>query len=741
MYEQDITERSAEKPLAPRAKQPKPAQPQLKTQASPVQFKHKSIEARRLHSLLMGYWQLELDRQADNRREMELDEEFYDNHQWREEDAGVLDERGQMPLAYNVIATTVDWICGTEKRGRTDQRILPRRKADGKTAERKSQLFKYLADVNRTQFNVSRAFEDAIKVGVGWVDDGVDLESDGEEIFSRYESWRNVLWDSTAIAPDLEDARYIMRSRWVDLDMALSLFPKEKEALMRAAGLPQVQMNVNSDDVMDRTEDQFQHEPLTSIYTAKRERLQIIECWFKRPTLTERFLDGPFKGEYFDPSSRGHVQAQADGARLKAKVTMRMHVALMTEHDFLWLSISPYRHNRFPLTPVWGHMRGKTRLPYGVIRRLRDIQEDINKRASKALHILSTNRVIMDEGALGDDMDIDEFLDEVSRPDAVITKKAGKELTINNDRDLSQYQLELMSRGISMIQSASGVTDENLGRRTNATSGIAIQARQDQGALATAKYFDNLAYFQQVRGEKVLSLIEQYMDAEKEFRITNERGTPQYIAVNDNDPDNDIVRSKADFIIIDEDFHASTRQAAAAHLMELIKTLPPQIALTMLDLVVDNLDVKNREEIVKRIRQATGQRDPDSEEITPEEEKAMQAASQQQALQMAAQQAEVQKKAADAALQIAKARSELAKTTGANVEAIQKALEAAQLSLLNPAASDVADYVLTEAGFKSAADLARESAAAMAPPGAPQPGGEPPANTNPVPEPERQQVA
>ena len=94
-------------------------------------------------------------------------------------------------------------------------------------------------------------------------------------------------------------------------------------------------------------------------------------------------------------------------------------------------------------------------------RGLRDNQQDVHKRFSKALHILSTSKTIMDEGAVPD---LDAFVDEVSRPDAVIVKKAGKQLEINADRDLGEARLELMARWILIIQSASGVTDKNMGR-------------------------------------------------------------------------------------------------------------------------------------------------------------------------------------------------------------------------------------------------------------------------------------
>lgn len=96
--------------------------------------------------------------------------------------------------------------------------------------------------------------------------------------------------------------------------------------------------------------------------------------------------------------------------RVVNKVMMRVRLAHMTVGDLLWEGPSPYRHNRFRFTPIWCYRRGRAdNLPYGMIRPIRDIQDDINKRASKALHILSSNKVIMDEGALPDGTTIDEL--------------------------------------------------------------------------------------------------------------------------------------------------------------------------------------------------------------------------------------------------------------------------------------------------------------------------------------------
>lgn len=670
-----------------------------------------------LHRKLLGYYENELDRQNENRMEMAIDADFYDNIQWRAEDAEALKERGQVPLCYNVISTSINWVLGTEKRGRTDYKILPRKKDNAKPAERKTQLMKYLSDVNMTPFKRSQAFEDAVKVGIGWMESGVQDDLDGEPVVMRYESWRNMLWDS-ACGKDMEDCRYQIRTKWLDLDIGEAIFPDRIGTLRRSAsGNDAYGIDRLGDDAMDSQEDSYNNysSARSVIDGVSRDRLRVIEIWFKKPTKVMTLRGGDYHGEIYDEDypSRAHQEAIRNKESVPVlRTMMRVHVALMCDCGMLYFDVSPYRHNDFPFTPIWCYRRDRDGLPYGMIRGMRDIQEDVNKRASKALHILSTNKVIMDEGAVDD---LDEFAEEVARPDGILVKKKGYELSLNAERELAPAHLQLMSQGISMIQQVSGVTDENMGRTTNATSGIAIGRRQDQGLMATAGIFDNLRLAVQKHGAKELSLIEQYFSEKKSFRITNMRGTPEYVEVNDGLPENDIVRSRADYIISDTDWRASVRQSQTEELFALLQQLAPvapQIALVMLDLIVEGMDIVSRDEIVKRIRQVTGQRDPDQEELTPEEQ-----AAQQQKDQAAAEQAALQQRAvmADIAMKEAKAgrdqmeiqkiqasvRQIMGALAGQNVNTQASALQAALAALTAPGAVRVADAMLHEAGYVS----------------------------------------
>ena len=713
---------------------------------------------------LMGHYRREIERQGLNRAEMGLDEDFYDSDQWTDDDKAVLESRGQAPLVYNVISTTVNWMFGTEKRGRTDYKILPRREEGGKSAERKSQLLKYLSDVNLSDFHVSRSFKDCVIAGVGWIESGVQEDQDGEAIYDRFETWRNIMFDSMATEMDMSDGRYIFRTKWTDVDLAKAMFPKREAVIERSASTSfdlMRSLDGAGDELMDEAEDEWHQ---TTIYgaadghIAERNRVRLIEAWFRVPAEDRYMRGGQFTGEIFDPRSRGHMADVEQGrATIVTKVRMRMHVAIMAEDGLLFLAKSPYRHNQFPFTPVWCYRKGKNNLPYGVVRSMRGPQEDINKRASKALHILSSNRVIMDRGAV---TDMDAFQEELARPDGVLVKEVGKQLEISVDRELAPAHLDLMSRSIQMIQQLSGITDENLGRTTNATSGKAIIARQDQGALATASIFDNLRLARQIHGSKMLSLMEQFMTEERQFRITNMRGNPEFPKVNEADPEtgnllpeSDIVSTKADFIISEDDWKATMRQSQVEQLFEMMTQLAqvsPEVVMATLDLIIETMDLPQREEIVKRIRKLTGQEDPDADPNNPDPEtQARDQAKQKQAkfaermamaeladkeASAAEKKAKAEKVGAEGARVLAEIRRILAQTAGANVETQVKALEAAATIMKTQPLTGVADTILNEAGFQPAPQ-GQGQPAPSAPPQGQQPVAQPPQPPQVAPQP------
>jgi hypothetical protein len=676
---------------------------------------------RDLHAKLISFYRQELERQADNRYEQALDEDYYDGIQLSEEELEEFKKRGQPPTTYNVLAVSLNWIFGSEKRGRTDDKIYPRGKEDAQAAERKSKYMKYLSDVNRIQFHRSAAFEDAGKVGVGWLECGYQEEDDGEPIFEGSESWRNVLWDSAGSRLSQDDWRYLFRVRFVDEDVAIAMFKhlpgaeeKIKNSVQESSVLGGINM-LDGDVAMDFAEAERDTQTSHHMVEFKRRRVRLIQCEYRNPEEVEKLRGGVFNGQIFDENDPRHVEEVESGRATKVKkMMMRMRRAILTPSELIYDAPSIYRHNTFSLTPIWCYCRGRDRMPYGFVRNLRPIQDSINKRASKALQILSSNKVVIEEDALSESMTVEEFADEVARPDAIIPVKQGRigSIEFNMDRGMDQAHMAQFSTDVGMIERVGGVNRDNLGQQTNAQSGKAIVARQQEGSLATSGPFDNLRLAVQMHGEKKLSLVEQFATEEKQFRITNMRGAPEFVTMNDGLPDNDITRSKADYVVGEAEWRMSMRQAATEQLGQVIQGLPPEVIMSILDLYVESMDIENREEIVKRIRALNGQKDPDQTEPTPEDMAAEQSKAQQQQLQ----QRDIELGFAEREAKIEKDRAAVRKTDADvdvarsvmfnnNMTGMNSVMSAATQVIQAPTIARVADGIAIQGGWQGGLDV------------------------------------
>jgi hypothetical protein len=663
-------------------------------------------EAQRRFTKVLEWRRQAQQAQTQNRYEMAVDEDFFDGDQWTEDDKAELEARGQAALVFNLIATTVRWVTGTEKRTRVDYRVMARHDDGTKDAENKTKLLKYLTDVNRTGFARSKAFEQTVKAGVGWLEQGIRSDESEEPLFVRWESWRNVWYDPLSVEPDMSDARFLFREKWVDLDVAQAMFPQHAEALKHEAE------NI-SDPNQLRTETShnkylYGDEELVTTYSqvgdlvdmGSRDRVKLVECWYGVPGgvkvlrgVDEEMERHSFSGKIFNSADPVHAWAVQHGyASTYDAIRMQMRLMMYCGSTLLQDAPSPYWHNRFPLTPIWGYRRSRDNAPYGIVRGLRDPQEDLNKRRSKALLLLSTNQIIADDDAVND---WDDTLQEVARPDGVVRKKRGSDFQIRNQATLAPMHVQLMDQDARYIQESAGVTDENLGRQSNAISGKAIEARQNQGYTSTSDLFDNLRLAVQLSGEIQLSLIEQYYDQEKVFRLTGERGNAEYTKINTG-PDDQITARQADFMVDEQDYRGTIRQAMFDTMLEMTSKLPPEVGLKLLTIAFEMSDVPMREEFVRVLREATGMTDP-NEELTPEEEAARQ---QQQEQQMALQERQIK---AQLALLEGKAKEAMAKGDKAQMEKLMKKLEALKASMeiaggvaANPQLAQAADQIMRD---------------------------------------------
>lgn len=669
------------------------------------------------HSMLMDCLHDERDRQAENRWQMARDEDYYDGLQWEPEDAIALLERGQAPLVYNKVAPTIRWLTGTERRQRIDWKVLPREQDDEDGATAKTKVLKYSSDVNLTPHHRSAAFAEAVTAGLGWLEDGITTDPDAELLYSGHESWRRIYHDSRSRHFALDDARYVIREKTLDRDIARAMFPYAHTALDSIA-------RADNDRLLrdgDQNDPWYLGERLTSATeleaglrfgersafvgsattdAGRRESVRLIEAWYRIPEAIEFFASGPFAGKPFDRTQPQHVAAKQAGATTFSHVAMRMRCMLATEDAPLWDGPSWYRHNKFPFTPIWCYRYSRDGMPYGVVRGIRDPQTDLNKRRSKALYVLSTNRVVADHDAV-DDPEI--LRSEAARPDGVILKKRGTTVEFVKSVAEVNGNLEMMVQDEAIIQDSSGVSSELLGNETNADSGKAIIARQQQGSMVTAGIFGSMRLAIQLSGQKQLSIAEQYKTAPQVLRIVGARTPVEWVPINQVDPEsgrvlNDIAARQADFIVSEQDWRASLQQAAFEQIGELfgqMSNFAPQFVMSLLDLWLDLADLPNKDEFLQRVRAMNGQSDP-TRTPTPQEQAAR---AQKAAKEQVAEQIQLETLAAQLRKLQAEADATGAQAISTRIAALSQAIEAGGMVAQAPLLAPIADEIARGAGF------------------------------------------
>jgi hypothetical protein len=204
--------------------------------------------------------------------------------------------------------------------------------------------------------------------------------------------------------------------------------------------------------------------------------------------------------------------------------------------------------------------------------------------------------------------------------------------------------LELARSASEDIKATTGIFDPSLGKQSNETSGVAINARAQQGEIVTFNYMDNLSKGIRRTWEILIDLIPKIYDTERAVRILGVDGGEKYVRVNQVDPMtgekiNDLSRGKYDVAVtVGPSF--TTQRQEAAEIYTQMATKDPAMMPLVGDLIFKSMDYPYAEQMAERyklmlpqpIQQAEGQ----GKELPPE---AMQAMAQaDQAMQQVAEQ-------------------------------------------------------------------------------------------------------
>lgn len=592
-------------------------------------------------------WRAEADRAAD----------YYDGNQLTPDMIAEMERRGQPVLVHNLIAAAIDGVLGAEAKTRTQWQVTADNDEYKDMAEALNMELNEAARLTIADRGCADAYAAQVKTGLGWVEVNRNTDPFKYKYRVNYVHRREIFWDWHSKLPDLSDARWLLRQKWLDEDEAVMMFPKHKEIIRALAG------GWSSSDLLSAIQDSPDLQGAYNDYSVSnlnfeeywdstRRRLKIFEVYYRvyerKPVLKTQ--DG--EAIVYDPQNRFHVAIVASGRAdivMEPYAVMRMAYFLGPHrvHD----QVSPHPHNHFPYVPFFGFREDKSDVPYGLIRRMMPAQDEINHRRSKLTALLNKYRIVKDHDALHN-MSDEDLLDELSRDDTIINLNKDKNFKIEQEFNLVQQQFSVLQDSVSMVRDTAGIYNAFLGQDSSASSGVAIDSLVEQGSTTLGELNDNYRYSRQLVGNLLLHHIVQDLGEKMnhKVRVTGQKSSKaKDIVLNEVTQDesgrqvisNRVVKTKAQVVLADITSTPGYRAQQRYRLMDLAAKLDPETARLLIPFIIEDSDVPNQDDILKMIRKTMGHQ-PDTEDMDDQELQQYQKEQEEAQAQFDAQMAEVE---------------------------------------------------------------------------------------------------
>jgi hypothetical protein len=418
----------------------------------------------------------------------ERDRDYYDHKQLTAEEQSALRKRGQPEVVANRIQPKVNFLVGLEKSQRIDPRAFPRTPQHEQDADGASQALKYVADSEDYDDKRSHVWKNLLIEGAGGIAVAVEPSPYQDEMCIRLRrvAWDRMFWDPHSSEHDFSDAGYLGMVVWQDFDEALKQYPDGREALEHT--------------LSSAPSETYDDKPKWNLWAdKKRKRVRICQIWVKRGDTW-----------YFAEYTKGGI--------LKAGASPYATDKGESEPELFFQSAYVDRDNN----------------RYGLVRIMVSLQDEINKRRSKALHLLNTNQVMYEEGTIDD---IEAFRQQAARPDGVMKVAPGALATgikVETRVDLATGQVQLLQESkneLDQIGPNATMMGEKAGGSSSA-SGKAIIASQQGGMMEVGDLLDNLRHLDKRVFRAIWNRIRQYWTGEKWIRVTDDDRNVKWVAMN-----------------------------------------------------------------------------------------------------------------------------------------------------------------------------------------------------------------
>ncbi len=436
-------------------------------------------------AMLVGYFEEAEQASEESRAEAERCRDYRNGDQWTAEEVATLNKRKQPIVTIDRIGPKVDFLLGMESSHRSDPKAFPRTPKEEQSAEAATDALRYVMDDSRWDEVRSQCFDNFVVEGVCGADIQVEEEKDGYCIEVKPMFWDRLFYDPHSRRRNFSDAKYKGQFIWKDLDDCLDEWPDKADILNSTMASESVASGQTYEDV-----------PRLRWADPKRKRVRIVEIWTKeggkvfhtkytKAGVLKR-IESPFQNEDGEPEDGfafGSCYVDRDG-------------------------------NRF-----------------GVVRRWLSLQDEINKRRSKAMHLMNTRQTF--GNALAGDKN--KLKTELARPDGHVEMqgdaKFGEDFGVIPTNELAAAQFELLQEAKQEIDSV-GVNAAMQGTEQRSMSGRALMVRDEQGKNELGPVFDWFASWQLEVYRKVWNRVRQFWTAEKWIRVTDDERNVRFVGLN-----------------------------------------------------------------------------------------------------------------------------------------------------------------------------------------------------------------
>lgn len=423
------------------------------------------------------------DLTADARKKQAKDRDYYDGPKQLDSDVrATLRMRGQPAIYTNRVRPAIDGILGVLEAGRVDPRAYPRNPTDEDAADVATKTLRYIADVAGFAQTKLDCAEDFFIEGPC----AAIIECDGEQISINQIRWSEFFYDPRSRRHDFKDARYLGFAQWLHSDYVRSVYP---EAATRLGDL----MSVSGNETL------------------------FEETWGDKPEAAGRWVDRK--------TSRVLVVSlfyEKGGQWFRCVYTG----AGVLEHD----STGYVDDKGRSLCPIEAESCyiDRDNMRYGRVRDMIPIQDEINARRSRLLH-LANSRQLQERELGAAQVDADTARAEASRSDGVIP--SGWQLVPVSD--LAAGQQLLLQESKNEIERM-GPTPAVLGRQEGANqSGRARLVKQQAGMTELARPMGRFSDWENRCYRQMWWRAQQFWTAPMWIRVTDETQAPEFIQINE----------------------------------------------------------------------------------------------------------------------------------------------------------------------------------------------------------------